>query len=145
MLSSPLLRDKPVEMVGDANIPADVAALRQRARRRLPRFAFDFIDGGALGESALARNARALDDIRLLPRVLTGATTRDLSVDLLGQHFAAPFGVAPIGMANLVAPGTDLALARAAAAAGIGYALSTAATTALEPIAGAAPNSWFQL
>ncbi|MBN8841014.1 MAG: alpha-hydroxy-acid oxidizing protein, partial [Sphingomonadales bacterium] len=97
-------------MVGDANIPADVAALRRRARRRLPRFAFDFIDGGALGESALARNARALDDIRLLPRVLTGATTRDLSVDLLGQHFAAPFGVAPIGMANLVAPGTDLAL-----------------------------------
>ncbi len=145
MLSSPLLRDKPVEMVGDANIPADVAALRRRARQRLPRFAFDFIDGGALGESALARNAHALDDIRLLPRVLTGATARDLSVDLLGQHFAAPFGVAPIGMANLVAPGTDLALARAAAAAGIGYALSTAATTALEPIAEAAPNGWFQL
>lgn len=115
------------------------------ARRRLPRFAFDFLDGGALQERALARNIRALDEIRLLPRVLTGAVVRDQSVQLFGQNFAAPFGIAPIGMANLIGPGTDLALARAAERAGIAYALSTAGTTSLETIAKAAPQSWFQL
>lgn len=124
---------------------ADVEAARRAARRRLPRFAFDFIDGGALGEQALARNRRALDDVRLVPHVLTGAVARDQATSFLGQDLAAPFGIAPIGMANLIAPGTDLALARAAARAGIAYTLSTAGTTALETIATAAPQSWFQL
>ena len=145
MLSSPLLRGKPAMMAGTGDIPCDFEAMRALARRRLPRFAFDFIDGGALRESVLARNAAALDAIRLVPRVLTGATARDLSTILLDRRYAMPFGVAPIGMANLVAPGTDLALARAAATAGIGYVLSTAGTTALETIAEAAPESWFQL
>ncbi|WEK43974.1 MAG: alpha-hydroxy acid oxidase [Candidatus Sphingomonas colombiensis] len=132
-------------MAADTNIPCDFETMRRMAQRRLPRFAFDFIDGGALRERALARNAAALDEIRLLPRVLTGATTRDLTTNLLGQQFAAPFGIAPIGMANLVRPGTDLALASAAAHAEIGYTLSTAATTPLETIAEVAPRSWFQL
>ncbi len=145
MLSSPLLGDMPAKMADGSDIPCDFEAMRRMARRRLPRFAFDFIDGGALSESALSRNAAALDAVRLLPRVLTGATARDQRTELLGQQFAAPFGIAPIGMANLVRPGTDLALAHAAARAEIGYTLSTAGTTALEPIAEAAPRSWFQL
>lgn len=131
-------------MRGIAN-PGDVETLRRIARKRLPRFAFDFIDGGAQRETALARNRHALDQVHLLPKVLTGATVRDQSVQLLGQSFASPFGIAPIGMANLVAPGTDLALARAAERAGIAYTLSTAGTTALETIARAAPHGWFQL
>ncbi|MCC6194049.1 MAG: alpha-hydroxy-acid oxidizing protein [Burkholderiales bacterium] len=119
--------------------------MRRAAKRRLPRFVFDFVDGGAGCESALARNRRSLDMIRLLPRVLTGCTRRDPAVALLGRRHGLPFGVAPIGMANLVGAGTDLGLARAAAAAGLPYVLSTAATTAIEAIAQAAPGSWFQL
>ena len=122
-----------------------VDALRERARRRLPRFAFDFIDGGALTESALGRNRAALDAVRLAPRILTGNEHRSLATRLLDQDFAAPFGIPPIGMANLIAPGTDVALARAAQEAGLPYALSTAGTTALETIAGIAPSAWFQL
>lgn len=119
--------------------------MRAAARRRLPRFVFDFVDGGAHGENALARNRHALDAIRLVPRILAGNEHRSTRTTLFGRGIAAPFGIAPIGMANLVRPGTDMALARAAAAAAIPYALSTAGTTAMEDIARAAPESWFQL
>ena len=122
-----------------------IGAMRERARARLPRFAFDFIDGGAGRESALSRNARAFDAVRLVPRVLSGAVVRSQTLELFGRTYAAPFGIAPIGMANLAGPATDLALARAAADATLPYCLSTAATTAIEPIARAAPASWFQL
>jgi len=122
-----------------------IEAMRCAAKRRLPRMAFDFIEGGAGRESALALNTAAFDSIRLWPRVLTGATDRTQAVELLGRRYAAPFGVAPLGMANLVRPGTDMALARAAERAGIVYVLSTAATTSLEEIAAECPNAWFQL
>lgn len=122
-----------------------VEAMRRAARRHLPRFAFDFIDGGAGAESALARNRSALDAIRLVPRVLSGCTVRDTSVQLLGARYRQPFGVAPLGMADLVGAGTDIGLARAATAAGIPYVLSTAGTTTIEDIARVAPGYWFQL
>ena len=121
-------------------------ALRADARRRLPRFVFDFIDGGAGDESGIRHNRAALDAQRLVPRVLTGIETPDPSVTLFGEHYAAPFAVAPMGLANLIGPGTDLALARAAVAAGIPYALSTAATTSMEALAPIAGRSlWLQL
>lgn len=107
--------------------------------------AFDFIEGGAGRELALTLNTAAFDSIRLWPRVLTGATDRTQAVELLGRRYAAPFGVAPLGMANLVRPGTDMALARAAERAEIVYVLSTAATTSLEEIAAECRNAWFQL
>lgn len=120
--------------------------LRAEARRNLPRVVFDFVDGGSGQESALARNRQDFDALRLLPRALVDCTRCDMSVELFGHRFALPFGVAPMGLANLVRPGTDVALARAAAAANIPYALSTAATTGLEEIAAIAPaNGWFQL
>ena len=121
-------------------------ALRAGARRRLPRFVFDFIDGGAGDESGIRHNRAALDAQRLVPRALTGIETPDPSVTLFGEHYAAPFAVAPMGLANLIGPGTDLALARAAVAAGIPYALSTAATTSMEALAPVAGRSlWLQL
>jgi isopentenyl diphosphate isomerase/L-lactate dehydrogenase-like FMN-dependent dehydrogenase len=120
-------------------------ALRDEARRRLPRFVFDFIDGAAHGEVGLALNRAAFDAVRLLPRVLSSSDERESGVILFGRRYAAPFGIAPIGMANAVAPGTDIALATAAAAANIPYALSTAGTTSIEAITEAAPGSWFQL
>lgn len=132
-------------MNSTASRMTDVPALACLARQRLPRLAADFIDGGAHGEVALTGNRAALDAVRLVPRVLAGNDARDLSCTLFGRRYAVPIGVAPIGLANLVAPGTDLALARTAAEAGIAYALSTAGTTPLETIAQAAPGSWFQL
>jgi (S)-mandelate dehydrogenase len=122
-----------------------IEAMRQAAKRRLPRTAFDFIDGGSGRESALQLNTAAFDSVRLWPRVLSGNTERTQSVELLGHRYSAPFGVAPIGMANLVTPGTDMALARAACRAGIVYVLSTAATTALEEVAAECRSAWFQL
>lgn len=119
--------------------------MRTAARRRLPRFVFDFVDGGSHGENALKRNRQALDAVRLAPHILTGNERRNTASTFFGRDIAAPFGIAPIGMANLVRPGTDMALARAAATAKIPYALSTAGTTAMEDIAQAAPESWFQL
>lgn len=122
-----------------------IEAMRTAARRRLPKFAFDFIDGGALGEAGLARNISAFDEVQLTPRVLTGCTVRDPGVELFGHRFSLPFGVAPIGLAGLAGPGVDEGLALAALEAGAPYALSTAGTTSIETIAKAAPGSWFQL
>jgi (S)-mandelate dehydrogenase len=70
--------------------------MRRSAKQRLPRMAFDFIEGGAGRESALALNTAAFDSIRLWPRVPTGGTNRTLAVELLGRRYAAPFGVAPL-------------------------------------------------
>lgn len=123
-----------------------VAELRLRARARLPRVVFDFIDGGAGNEATLQRNESAFQDLRLLPRVFAPCRSRDLSTTLLGQRYGMPFGVTPMGLCNLAWPGTDLGLARAAAKAGIPYALSTMASTSIEDIARAAPDhTWFQL
>ncbi len=122
-----------------------IKALREAAQRELPRFAFDFIDGGALGEVALANNRAAFDKIRLRPRILTGNLSRTTGCNILGSAFNAPFGVAPIGLANLVAPGTDLALATAARDFGLPYVLSTAGSTSLEEIASIYPDFCFQL
>lgn len=122
-----------------------IEAMREAARRRLPKFAFDFIDGGALSEAGMARNAAAFAAVRLTPRVLTGCVARDPSVELFGHRFSLPFGVAPIGLAGLAGDRVDEGLARAALEAGAPYVLSTAATTAIETLAAIAPGSWFQL
>jgi isopentenyl diphosphate isomerase/L-lactate dehydrogenase-like FMN-dependent dehydrogenase len=123
-----------------------IADLRLRARARLPRVVFDFIDGGAGDEATLRRNESAFQELRLVPRVFVPCRTRDLSTTLLGQRYAMPFGVTPMGLCNLAWPGTDLGIARAAAGAGIPYALSTMASTSIEDIARAAPqHTWFQL
>jgi isopentenyl diphosphate isomerase/L-lactate dehydrogenase-like FMN-dependent dehydrogenase len=126
--------------------PPSVLDLRARARRRLPRFAFDFLDGGAGAETGLSRNCAALDRIRLLPRALVNVESRTLETEFFGRRWSAPFGVAPIGMANLIWPDADIQVVHAARAANIPYILSTAATTSLETIAAIAPeHAWFQL
>ena len=120
--------------------------LRAKARRFLPRMVFDYVDGGAGGDSALNRNRMALDAVRLLPQALINCTSCSTQLTLFGSTFAHPFGVAPMGLANLVRPGTDEALALAAARANIPYVLSTAGTTSIEKITKAAPeHAWFQL
>jgi isopentenyl diphosphate isomerase/L-lactate dehydrogenase-like FMN-dependent dehydrogenase len=123
-----------------------VDQFRTAAKARLPKFVFDFVDGGAGSESAVRRNVAALEAVRLVPRMLNNCETRDLSCELFGRRYAAPFGVAPIGFQNLIWPGADLALAKAAVEMDLLYVLSTAGTAAVETIAQIAPeNAWFQL
>lgn len=120
--------------------------LRRLARRRLPRFVFDFIDGGAEDEITLRRNRQDFERIELLPRVLVDVSEPRLQTVLLGSAAAAPIVISPMGSCMLAWPGADLAIARAAAGLGLPYTLSTMATTALEQVAReVAGRLWFQL
>jgi (S)-mandelate dehydrogenase len=123
-----------------------VSDFRARAKRKLPKFAFDYLDGGAGTEAGLRRNEQAFEDIVFRPRALVNVETRDLATTLFGRRWAAPFGIAPIGLGNLMCPNGDEAIARAAVKADIPYTLSTAGTTSLERIAEiGGPNAWYQL
>ncbi|MCX7560594.1 alpha-hydroxy acid oxidase [Sulfitobacter sp. F26204] len=119
--------------------------LELAARKRLPRFVFDFVHGGSGQENALRNNAAVLKTIRFVPRMLSGNTDQSTSVSLLGRSYAAPFGIAPIGMLGLVRNGAEIMLARAARASDIPMILSTAATQSIEEVAKVAgKNFWFQ-
>lgn len=125
---------------------AAIDDLRTLARRRVPRIVFDYLDGGAGAEANLRRNRSALDAVVLTPRYLRDVSARRTAATLFGRTYAAPIGVAPVGLANLVWPGADRLLAAAARDADVPYILSTAGTTALEEIAALAPDhTWFQL
>ena len=123
-----------------------VSELRSVAKRKLPKFVFDYLDGGAGSEAGVRRNEEAFNKLILKPRALVNIERRDLSTELFGRRWAAPFGIAPIGLGNLICPRGEEAIARAAVAADIPYTLSTAANTKLERIAEVAPgHAWFQL
>ena len=125
---------------------ASIHDLRRLAKRRLPGFAFDFIDGGAEDEISLRKNRAALDAIELTPRYLTGAPEPNLETEVFGKSYSVPFGVAPVGFMNMAWPGADLALARLAAKNRMAHVVSTASSTSLEEIAEAAEGyAWFQL
>lgn len=116
------------------------------ARRRLPRIAFDFIDGGVDGEEGLRRNREAFARYTLLPRYLVDVENRHQRVRLFGHEYQSPFGVSPMGIAGFFRPGADLMLARAAAKAGVPYLMSSASCDALEDAMNVAPDTtWFQV
>ncbi len=121
--------------------------LRKRARRRVPRFAFDYVDGAAgEGEIGMLRNAAALDAVELVPRYGIENYKADMEVELFGRRFAAPIAVAPMGLPGLVWPGGEEAFARAAQAANIPFTLGSSATAPIERIAELAPDcTWFQI
>jgi (S)-mandelate dehydrogenase len=124
-----------------------ISDYQEAARAHLPRFVFDYVDGGADDEICLSRNRRDLDAITLSPRVLRDTRRIDTNTEVFGVTWRYPFGVAPTGLNGLLWPRGDIALAAAAAAAGIPFTLSTAATSPLELIRQAAPagNLWLQL
>ena len=120
--------------------------LRVLARRKLPRIAFDFIDGGADDELCLRRNRAAFERYRLVPRYLRDVSRRDQSVVLFGRTYASPVGISPTGLAGLFRPDADLMLAAAARAANVPFMLSSAANAALEDAVAVAPEHvWFQM
>src|SRR5579872_7446636 len=123
-----------------------IADLRARARWRVPRFAFDFVDGGANDETCVARNIAAFRAVELLPRYCIETKGASTEVDLFGARYAAPIGVAPMGSPGLMWPGAEEYLAQAAQRARIPYVLATPANAAIERIAALAPDVfWFQL
>ncbi|KIC07887.1 alpha-hydroxy acid dehydrogenase [Leisingera sp. ANG-M1] len=120
--------------------------LKRRAKARLPRFVWDYLDSGTGAEQARARNRTGLDRIGLLPSVLHGEMEPDLTAGLLGTRHALPFGIAPVGMSGLIWPDAERILARSAAAAGIPFCLSTVASQSPEDLAPhMGQNAWFQL
>ncbi|MFP4305346.1 MAG: alpha-hydroxy-acid oxidizing protein, partial [Rhodosalinus sp.] len=129
----------------DTRFPA-IADLRVRARARVPRFVWEYLDSATGAESVPRRNRAALDAVRLYPSVLHGEIGPDLSANLFGHRHSLPFGAAPLGMSGLIWPGAEATIARAAAAEGLPAGLSTVATRPPEEIGPiAAPHGWFQL
>lgn len=127
-------------------ILADVSDYREAARRRLPRFLFDYIDGGAFAETTLRANVDRLQDVRLRQRILTGADDVSLSTTLLGRDVALPVALGPVGMAGLNARRGEVQAARAAEAAGVPFCLSTVAACTVEEVRAAVETPpWFQL
>lgn len=124
----------------------NVAAYREKARRRLPRFVFDYLDGASEDEAALRENRAAFERIKLTPRVLNDVSTRDQSVEWFGTRLPTPMIIAPTGLNGLFWPKGDIALARAAARLGIPFALSTASNCSIEDVAKSTDGDlWFQL
>ncbi len=125
---------------------ASVLDYRELARRRLPRFLFDYIDGGSYAEVTLRGNVAELERIALRQRVLRDVSAIDLSTTLFGQHFAMPVALAPIGLAGLAARRGEVQAARAAEAAGIPFCLSTVSACPLAEVKrGVTKPFWFQL
>lgn len=127
--------------------PLNTKEWRALARRHLPKFVFDYVDGAAEDGLTLRANRQAFEATQLKPRVLRDTSVIDTSVSVFGRHWRLPFGVAPMGLNGLVRPGGDLALARAAAAAGIPFVLSTASNERLERVRQDVPEAelWLQL
>ena len=122
-----------------------IADLRRIARRRLPRAAFDFFDGGAEDETTLRRNMRAFEAIEFSPRIMVDVSMRNLAIPILGKAATFPLIIAPTGLAALGWPQADIALARAAGKLGVPFVVSSSSSVRLEDIARSAPDTrlWF--
>lgn len=123
-----------------------VHALRQEARRRLPRMLFDMVDGAAGDEITLRRNESDIAALEVVPKVLTGAATRKQSVELFGHRLPSPVIIGPTGLAGLLWPHAELCAARAANRFGTIYTTSHASTSTIEEIGAAtAGPKWMQV
>jgi L-lactate dehydrogenase (cytochrome) len=120
--------------------------LRRGAQRRLPRFAFEYGDGGAGADTGIKHNWAALDAVELVPRYGVMPTLPPVDVELFGRRYGAPIGVAPMGSPIVVWPGADKLLAQAAQRARVPYTLGVAGGATIEEIAKIAPDVfWLQL
>ena len=123
-----------------------VADLEGAARRKIPRFALDYLEGGTGSEIAITRNRSSIDSIEIIPRYGKPVSRIASAIELFGRFYAAPIGVAPVGLGGLIRPGAEQILASAAQKARLPYVLSTFATASIEEIAKVAPDVfWFQL
>lgn len=124
---------------------ASASDFREAARRRLPRFLFDYADGGAFAEETLRRNVSDLSGIALRQRVLRDVASVDLSTTLFGRKLALPVALGPVGISGMYARRGELQAARAAKAAGIPTCLSTVSICSIDEVSKVADPFWFQL
>lgn len=127
-------------------IVSSTTDFREAARRKLPRFLFDYIDGGAYAERTLARNVSDLADLSLRQRVLKDVSQVDTSTTLFGHYQALPVALAPVGLTGMYARRGECQAAKAAAAKGVPFCLSTVSVCDLAEVSKASPAPiWFQL
>ena len=124
----------------------NIEDLRKLAKKRLPKIAYDFIEGGTDDEVGLVTNESAFRKARLVPRYLVDVSVRDQSTTLFGRTYSSPIGIAPTGLAGLFRHGADLMLAEAARDADVPFIMSGAATGSIEDLGRIAPDhGWYQL
>jgi isopentenyl diphosphate isomerase/L-lactate dehydrogenase-like FMN-dependent dehydrogenase len=125
----------------------DLTALEESARQRLDPGPYWYVAGGAGSGATMRANREAFDRWRIVPRMLRDASTRDLATTVLGTTMPAPVLLAPVGVQSILHPDGELATARAAAALGVPFVLSTASSHTIEEVAEAAGSGsrWFQL
>lgn len=129
----------------DSRVPS-IEHLRERARKRIPRFAFEYLEGGCNSEINLRRNTEEIREVKLKPYYLRDYPGSDQSVELFGKTYDAPFGIAPIGLQGLIWPRATEILAKAAFDHNIPFTLSTVGTASIETVAELTEgNAWFQL
>jgi L-lactate dehydrogenase (cytochrome) len=114
------------------------------AQAHLPRPIWAYVSGGVEDNVSLHANRAEWEALRLVPRLLRDVSNRDAGVELFGRHYGQPFGIAPMGLAALSGFEADLAMARAAEAAGIPFILSGSSLVRMEEVVAAAPSAWFQ-
>ncbi|RZK93040.1 MAG: alpha-hydroxy-acid oxidizing protein [Pedobacter sp.] len=120
--------------------------LRNKAKSRIPKFAFEYLDGGCNEDVNLHRNTAELRDVQLKPYYLNNYGGIDMSTSLFGKTYAAPFGVAPVGLQGLIWPNSPNILAKAAKEHNVPFILSTVTTSAIEDIAKITDGDfWYQL
>jgi lactate 2-monooxygenase len=135
---------------GALSVPVSLSLLEQKAKDVLSAPAFDYVAGGAGGETTMRANGEAFYRWRIVPRMLHDVSKRDLSVELFGEQLPAPVILGPVGVQGILHAEAELASARAAAALGLPFTLSTAASRSIEDVARAADSAgksvrWFQL
>ncbi|MCL4135399.1 UNVERIFIED_CONTAM: hypothetical protein GTU68_066536, partial [Idotea baltica] len=144
-----VVRFKPIELDPTKRklaTAANVDDLRRLAKRRLPGGVFDYIDGGAEDELSLDRNTAGYQRLEYRPRVLRDVSKIDTSTTLLGRTIPMPLVFAPTGFTRIADSQGELAVARAAARAGIPYGLSTMGTRSIEEVAAVSSGpKWFQV
>ena len=123
---------------------ASISDYRALAKARLPHFLFEYLDGGSYDEVTLRRNIEDLQSVALRQRVLRDVSNIDLSTELFGHRWSLPVGLGPVGLSGLYARRGEAQAARAAAAAGVPFTLSTLGGCSIEEVARSAPL-WFQL
>jgi L-lactate dehydrogenase (cytochrome) len=129
----------------NSNYPS-IEHLRERARQRVPRFAFEYLEGGCFSNINLQRNTEEIRQVQLRPWYLRDYPGSDLKTELFGTTYDAPFGVSPIGLQGLIWPKATEIIAKAAHQHNIPFTLSTVATASIETVAELTQgNAWFQL
>ena len=123
-----------------------VADLRARAKKRMPKFAFEYLDGGCNEEVNIRKNTSEIREVELQPKYLEAYAGCDIKTELFGHTYDAPFGVAPIGLQGLMWPNSGELLARAAYTHNIPFVLSTVSSSSIERISELTEGQfWFQL